>query len=382
VRRRRGDAADEAWMERALALARRGLGRTHPNPPVGAVFVRGGRVLGEGFHRRAGAPHAEIEALRAAASAVRGADLFVTLEPCSHAGRTPPCAAALRDLGLRRVVAAMVDPNPRVRGRGVRLLRAAGVPVEVGPGAAAAAELTAGYRSWLARGRPLVTLKLAASLDGRIATAAGHSRWITAAPARRHAHGLRDVSDAVLVGAETVRHDDPRLTCRLRGGSNPIRVVLAGPGLRLPRGAAVFGPEAPTWVFTSCDADPRRAAALERRGVEVVRLPSRGGRVPFARVAQALGVRGITSVLIEGGGMVAAAALRAGSVDRVVWYAAPLLLGGDARAAVGALGATRVGAGIRLRNTTIAQVGADLVLTADVAPGHGRRPFASPRGPR
>jgi diaminohydroxyphosphoribosylaminopyrimidine deaminase/5-amino-6-(5-phosphoribosylamino)uracil reductase len=370
------------WMARALALARRGLGRTHPNPPVGAVFVRDGRLLGEGFHRRAGAAHAEIEALRAAGGAVRGADLYVTLEPCTHEGRTPACVAALMTLGLRRVVVAMVDPNPRVRGRGIRELRTGGVPVEVGLAAVEAMELTAGYRSWMTRGRPLITLKLAASLDGAIATAAGHSRWITGQSARRHAHGLRDVNDAVLVGAETVRQDDPRLTCRLRGGSNPIRVVLVGPDERLPRAAAVFGPEAPTWVLTSRRAAPRRVAALERRGIEVVPLPSRAGRVPFEQIAAALGQRGITSLLIEGGGNVAAGALRAELVDRLVWYAAPLLLGGDARAAVGALGVTSVGAGIRLRDPTVAQLGRDVVVTGVVAYPPTSRPVASSRGAR
>jgi diaminohydroxyphosphoribosylaminopyrimidine deaminase/5-amino-6-(5-phosphoribosylamino)uracil reductase len=373
---------DDVWMARALALARRGLGRTHPNPAVGAVFVRGGRVVGEGFHRRAGGAHAEVEALRAARGTVRGADLYVTLEPCSHEGRTPACAVALRELGLRRVVVAMVDPNPRVRGRGIRLLRASGVRVEVGVGAPEAAELTAGYRSWVTRGQPLVTLKLAASLDGAIATARGHSRWITSAPARRHAHGLRAASDAVLVGAETVRQDDPRLTCRVRGGANPVRVVVSGPALRLPRRAAVFGPEAPTWVLTTRHADPRRAAALERLGVEVLRVPSRAEAVPFGEIGPLLGARGITTLLIEGGGRVAASALRARSVDRVVWYVAPLVLGGDARAAVAALGVAAVGDGIRLQRVTATMLGPDVVVSGTVGYPRGRRPVASSRGAR
>ena len=369
-------------MTRALALARRGLGRTHPNPPVGAVFVRAGEVLGEGFHRRAGCPHAEIEALHAAGGAVRGATLYVTLEPCSHEGRTPACVAALRALGLRRVVVAMVDPNPRVRGRGIRLLRASGVRVDVGLGAAQAADLTAGYRSWITRGRPLITLKLAASLDGGIATAQGRSRWITGRPARRHARGLRAASDAIAVGSETVRRDDPRLTCRLRGGANPMRVVLCGAALRIPLGAAVFGPEAPTVVVAPRGADPHRLAALERRGVEVLCLRARGERVPFERVASALGARGITTLLIEGGGTVAADALRARSVDRVVWYAAPLILGGDARSAVGALGVRAIADGIRLRDVTVAALGADLVVSGRVAYAGARRAVASPQGAR
>src|SRR5262247_406137 len=206
---------DAHFMGRALALGARGLGRTWPNPPVGAVLVRGGRVVGEGFHTRAGAPHAEIEALRAAGARARGAELFVTLEPCSHHGRTPPCVDALIPLGLRRVVVAMSDPNPRVRGRGLARLRRAGIRVTLGIGADEAHVLTAGYRSWVQRGRPLVILKLAVTLDGRIAAAGGDARWITGPPARRLSHGLRDVTDAVLVGAGTVRADDPRLTCRL-----------------------------------------------------------------------------------------------------------------------------------------------------------------------
>jgi diaminohydroxyphosphoribosylaminopyrimidine deaminase/5-amino-6-(5-phosphoribosylamino)uracil reductase len=369
-------------MARALALARRGLGRTYPNPAVGAVFVRGGQVVGEGFHRRAGGAHAEVEALRSARGTVRGADLYVTLEPCGHEGRTPACAATLCELGLRRVVVAMVDPNPRVRGRGIRMLRASGVRVEVGLGAPEAADVTAGYRSWVTRGRPLITLKLATSLDGAIATARGHSRWITSPPARRHAHGLRNVSDAVLVGAETVRQDDPRLTCRLRGGAHPVRVVVSGPALRLPRRASVFGPEAPTWVVTTRHADPGRAAALARLGVEVLRVPSRAETVPFTQIGPLLGARGITSLLIEGGGRVAASALRARVVDRVVWYVAPLVLGGDARAAVGALGVPTVGDGIRLRGVTVTPLGPDVVVTGSIIPPRGRRPFASSRGAR
>ena len=360
-------AADARFMARALALAAEGLGRTFPNPPVGAVFVRGGRVVGEGFHHRAGAPHAEIEALRAAGGRVRGATLYVTLEPCSHHGRTPPCADALVGLGLRRVVVALVDPNPRVRGRGIGKLRRAGIPVAVGPGAEEARLLTAGYRSRVLHGRPLVTLKLATTLDGRIAAAGGDARWITGPAARRLAHALRDVSDAVLVGAGTVRADDPRLTCRLPGGHDPVRIVLAGPALRLPARARVLargGP--PTWVVAPRGAPAARVAALRRRGVEVLLVPGRRGRVPFAALVRLLGARGLTSLLVEGGGTVAAEALRARAVDRLVLFVAPAILGGDGVAAVGPLGRVRVRDAVRVGGLAVAHVGPDLVLEGRV----------------
>ena len=360
-------AADARFMARALALAAEGLGRTFPNPPVGAVFVRGGRVVGEGFHHRAGAPHAEIEALRAAGGRVRGATLYVTLEPCAHHGRTPPCAEALVGLGLRRIVVAMVDPNPRVRGRGIAKLRRAGIPVAVGPGAEEARLLTAGYRSRVLHGRPLVTLKLATTLDGRIAAAGGDARWITGPAARRLAHALRDVSDAVLVGAGTVRADDPRLTCRLPGGHDPVRIVLAGPALRLPARARVLargGP--PTWVVAPRGAPAARVAALRRRGVEVLLVPGRRGRVPFAALVRLLGARGLTSLLVEGGGTVAAEALRARAVDRLVLFVAPAILGGDGVAAVGPLGRVRVRDAVRVGGLAVAHVGPDLVLEGRV----------------
>ncbi len=354
-------------MGRALELAARGLGRTFPNPPVGAVLVRGGRVLGEGFHTRAGAPHAEIEAVKAARGRVRGATLYVTLEPCTHHGRTPPCVDALLALGLRRVVVAMIDPNPRVRGRGVARLRQAGIPVLVGPGAEEARLLTAGYRSRVLRGRPVVVLKLAATLDGRIAAAGGDARWITGPRTRRWAHALRDVTDAVLVGAGTVRTDDPRLTCRLPGGRNPVRVVLCGPRLALPSAARVLRTaRAPTWVVAPVGAAPARVAALRRRGVEIVLVPGRRDRVSFARLVRALGARGLTTLLIEGGGTVAAEALRARVVDRLVLFLAPALLGGDAVPAIGSLGFTRVGRAVAVEGLAVGRIGRDLVLEGRV----------------
>jgi diaminohydroxyphosphoribosylaminopyrimidine deaminase/5-amino-6-(5-phosphoribosylamino)uracil reductase len=360
---RRVTAADGRFMARALELAARGLGRTFPNPPVGAVLVRGGRVVGEGFHTRAGAPHAEIEALRAAGRAARGATLYVTLEPCTHHGRTPPCVDALLRLKPSRAVVAMPDPNPRVRGRGLKRLRRAGIPVVVGPGASEARLLCEGYRMRLLRGRPLVTLKLAATLDGRIAAAGGDSRWITGPAARRLAHALRDISDAVLVGAGTVRTDDPHLTCRLRGGRDPVRVVVAGPRLALPTGARVLAPGGPpTWVVAPLGAPAARVDRLRRRGVEVFLLPGRRGRVPFASLVRMLGARGLTSLLIEGGGTVAAEALRARVVDRLVLFMAPAVLGGDAVAAVRALGVHRVDDALRVEGLAVERVGNDLVL--------------------
>lgn len=371
-----GATADARFMEQALALAARGLGRTFPNPPVGALFVRAGRVLGAGFHTRAGAPHAEVEALRAAGGRVRGATLYVTLEPCAHHGRTPPCVDALRDQGLRRVVVAMVDPSARVRGRGIAALRRAGIAVTVGPGGDEARRLVAGFCSRVLRRRPLVTLKLAVTLDGRIAARGGDSRWITGAPARRIAHGLRDISDAVLVGAGTVRADDPRLTCRLRGGRDPIRVVVAGRTLDLPARARVLargGP--PTWVVAPTGAPAARVAALRRRGIDVLLLPGRGGRVPFGRLVRALGARGLTTLLIEGGGTVAAEALRARVVDRLVLFVAPVLLGGDGVAAIGPLGLTRVAGGPRVDGLAVARAGDDLIL-------EGRLRYGARQSPR
>jgi diaminohydroxyphosphoribosylaminopyrimidine deaminase/5-amino-6-(5-phosphoribosylamino)uracil reductase len=373
-------AADTRFMARALELAAQGLGRTWPNPPVGAVFVRGGRIVGEGYHTRAGAAHAEVEALRRAGRRARGATLYVTLEPCTHHGRTPPCVDALLPLALRRVVVAMPDPDPRVRGRGIRRLRAAGVPVSVGCGADSARVLTAGYCMRVLRGRPQVTLKLAATLDGRIATASGASRWITGPPARALAHGLRDVSDAVLVGAETVRADDPRLTCRLPGGHDPLRVVLAGRRLELPARARVLARG--TVVVAPRGAPAARVAALRRRGADVLLLPAARGRVSFAALARALGRRGVTSLLVEGGGTVAAAAIRAGVADRLILFLAPVLFGGDGVPAVGALGVARPAGAVRLELVAVTRIGPDLVLEGRFHHGRRTRGFASARSAR
>jgi len=370
-------------MARALELAARGVGRTFPNPPVGAVFVRGNRIVGEGWHHHAGGPHAEIEALRDAGERARGAELFVTLEPCAHHGRTPPCVEALLPLGLGRVVVAMRDPNPRVRGRSIQRLRRAGVAVVVGAGAADAEELLVGHTSVTIRRRPHVVLKLATTLDGRIAAAGGDARWITSSAARRVAHGLRDVCDGVLVGAGTVRADDPELTCRVRGGRDPVRVVLSGPRLALPRRARVFtSGRAPTWVVAPRGATATEVAALERAGARVLLLPARRGRVPFADVLRALAAEvGLTTVLLEGGADVAAEALRARLVDRLVLFLAPSLLGGDGLGAIGSLGIRRAADALRVRGLRVAHVGPDLLLDAR-PPVADAAPFASVRRSR
>jgi diaminohydroxyphosphoribosylaminopyrimidine deaminase / 5-amino-6-(5-phosphoribosylamino)uracil reductase len=351
-------------MRRALALARRGLGRTRPNPPVGAVLFKGGRVVGEGYHRRAGGPHAEIEALRAAGRRAAGAVLYVTLEPCSHTGRTPPCVDALAPVGLARIVVATLDPNPRVRGRGVARLRRLGVRVDVGQCATEARALIAGYRSWILRGRPRVVLKVAASLDGRIATRAGRARWITGPAARRRGRLLRGECDAVLVGSGTVRADDPRLTARLPGIADPIRVVLASRTLRIPLGARLFGGRGPTWVVVPRGASATRMAVLRARGVDVIEVPARGEWIGFPAVLDALGARGITQLLLEGGATVTTEALRAGVVDSIMWFVAPTLLGGDALAAVGALGVREVAGAPRVRVDHLERIGPDLLIHA------------------
>jgi diaminohydroxyphosphoribosylaminopyrimidine deaminase/5-amino-6-(5-phosphoribosylamino)uracil reductase len=358
---------EERMMAAALREARRAEGRTLPNPPVGAVLAVGDRVLARGFHHRAGQPHAEIEVLRKVGVPPRGATLYVTLEPCAHHGRTPPCTDAILAAGVRRVVVGTRDPHPHTNGRGLAVLRAAGVDVKVGVEEEACRELIRGFASVAERGRPYVVLKVAATLDGRIATRTGHSRWITAEPARREVHRLRDRLDAILVGAGTVRADDPLLTCRLPRGRDPIRVVLSA-SLDLPAEAKVFGPPGMSgWpralVVTSRRAPARRVRALESRGAEVIRLGARGGRVEVGALLEALGARGITSVLVEGGSEVTASFLEGGWVDEVYWFLGPRIVGGaQAVPAVAGVGAARMEDAWCLEPLRVSRVGPDLLL--------------------
>jgi diaminohydroxyphosphoribosylaminopyrimidine deaminase/5-amino-6-(5-phosphoribosylamino)uracil reductase len=341
------DERDGHFMAVALRLAERGLGRTWPNPAVGCVVVKDGRIVGRGWTQPGGRPHAEVEALRRAGARALGATAYISLEPCAHYGQTPPCTMALLHAGIRRAVIAAADPDPRVDGRGIDQLRQAGVEVGLGVGARAAAQLNAGFFLRVRAGRPLVTLKVATSLDGRIATRTGASRWITGEAARRRAHLLRATHDAVVIGSGTALADDPTLTCRLPGLDDraPVRVVLDG-RLRLPPTSrlATSARAVPTWVVTRRGADARRRAALERCGVEVLAVPAAAGSsVAIAQALAALAARGLTRVLVEGGGTVAAALLRARLVDRLVWFQAPLVIGGDGLAAVAALGLDALG---------------------------------------
>jgi diaminohydroxyphosphoribosylaminopyrimidine deaminase/5-amino-6-(5-phosphoribosylamino)uracil reductase len=333
---------DRRSMRAALALACRGLGTVWPNPAVGCVIVNEGRVVGRGWTQPGGRPHGETEALRRAGEDARGATAYVSLEPCCHWGRTPPCVDALIAAGVRRIVVALEDPDPRVAGEGLRRLRAAGLEVETGLCASEGAEVNAGFFSRLRRGRPLVTLKLATSLDGRIAIASGESQWITGPPARDHAHFLRAAHDAIMVGTGTALTDDPQLTCRLPGLSHrsPVRVVIDR-HLRVPptMQLVVNAREVPTWALTLPSADPLRRRTLVDSGVTVIDVSGDAdGNIDLTAALAALGSRGITRLLVEGGGRLAAALVRARLVDRLAWVHAPLLIGNDGIPAIADLG--------------------------------------------
>jgi diaminohydroxyphosphoribosylaminopyrimidine deaminase/5-amino-6-(5-phosphoribosylamino)uracil reductase len=320
---------DRSLMLRALRLAVRGRGRTAPNPIVGAVLVRDGRVVGEGWHRELGAPHAEAEALARAGARARGATLYVTLEPCAHQGRTPPCTEVIIAAGVRRCVVALGDPHRIVNGRGLRRLRAAGVRVEVGCAADEVREAMGGYLLAHRRGRPRVTWKVAATLDGRIADAAGRSRWITGAPARQRGHALRAASDAIVVGSGTARADDPRLTARhAAGAAQPLRVVC-DTRLALPTTLKLLSRPLAAGTVVACGPRATRArqAALEARGVTVWRLPLADGHVSPRALARRLAAEGRHEVLLEAGAALGSAWLRAGLVGRIALFTAPLALG-------------------------------------------------------
>ncbi|HYE00041.1 MAG TPA: bifunctional diaminohydroxyphosphoribosylaminopyrimidine deaminase/5-amino-6-(5-phosphoribosylamino)uracil reductase RibD [Alphaproteobacteria bacterium] len=356
---------DDAHMAAALALARRGLGQVAPNPAVGCVLVRDGRVVGRGWTQPGGRPHAETEALRRAGAAARGATAYVTLEPCCHHGRTGPCAGALIEAGIARVVVALRDPDPRVDGGGFAMLRAAGIRVDFGLREAEAAELNAGFLSRIRRGRPLLTLKCATTLDGRIALRSGESRWVTGAESRAAGHALRATHDVILVGLGTVLADDPELTCRLPGleGRSPIRAVADSRlGLPLTAKLARGARQVPTWLLcVEAGADRRRIDALAECGVEVIQLGrDADGKLDLAEGLAAMGGRGVTRVLLEGGGRLAAAALRAGLVDRLEWFRAARLIGGDGIPAVAALGLERMDDVPGFVRTGVRRLGADL----------------------
>jgi diaminohydroxyphosphoribosylaminopyrimidine deaminase/5-amino-6-(5-phosphoribosylamino)uracil reductase len=356
---------DAEHMRAALALARRGLGNCWPNPAVGCVVVREGRVVGRAVTAPGGRPHAETLALAAAGEAARGATLYVTLEPCCHHGRTPPCTDALAASGLARVVVAMRDPDPRVNGEGIARLRAARIAVTEGVLEAEAEAINAGFISRLKRGRPLVTLKLASTLDGRIATGTGESRWITGPAARRVAHALRGRHDAILVGIGTVLADNPDLTCRLPGfRPNPLVRLIADSELRTPLTSRLVATahEAPTWILARSGADPERGRALAAAGVQVIELESgEAGGVDLPWALAALAQRGLTRVLVEGGARLAAALLRADLVDRLAWFHAPAIMGADGFPAAEAFGITSLGAMPRFVREHAAAVGDDML---------------------
>jgi diaminohydroxyphosphoribosylaminopyrimidine deaminase / 5-amino-6-(5-phosphoribosylamino)uracil reductase len=336
-------------MGTALALARRGLGNVWPNPAVGCVLIRpdlNGLVVGRGWTQPGGRPHAEAEALARAGKLARGATAYVSLEPCAHHGKTPPCADSLVSAGVRRVVAACQDPDPRVSGKGIAILEKAGIDVTCGVRESEASDLNAGFILRNTENRPLVTLKEATTLDGRTATSTGESKWITGDGARRIGQGLRARNDAILVGIGTVLADDPALTCRLPGLAerSPIRVI-ADSKLRIPLTCQLVetAAEWPTWVLSLPDCEKSRKEDLTKRGVTVIEtLPDGNGRLDIGSAVKTLANEGVTRLLVEGGGTIAAAFIRAGYVDRVAWFRSPGILGGDGTAAIAGFGLTRL----------------------------------------
>ncbi len=357
---------DSQWMARALQLAELGLNTTSPNPRVGCVLVKNGKNIGEGWHQRAGEPHAEVLALRAAGTATQGATAYVTLEPCCHFGRTPPCAGALIAAGISRVVVAMQDPNPLVSGQGIAALRAAGIEVECGLMETTARELNIGFFSRMTRGLPWVRSKIAASLDGRTALANGTSQWITGEAARHDVQRWRARSCAVLTGVGTVLADDPQLNVRIDVDRQPLRVVVDS-ALRISADAKII--QGGVLIFTACN-DISKHTALQARGAQVVLLPGANNRVGLSAMLRDLAQRGINEVLVEAGRTLNGALLKAGLVDELVVYLAPQLLGDGARGMANLGELTQLEQRMNLVWQDVRQVGNDLRITARINGHH------------
>lgn len=380
----KGFSAEEfKFMRLALRLAVRGKGRTSPNPAVGAVVVRKGKVVGRGWHRRSGEAHAEVHAIEQAGAAARGAAIYVTLEPCCTYGRTPPCTDALIRAGIKKVIVAALDPNPRHQGRGVATLRRRGLVVRVGLMGKEASALNEDFAKFITTGLPFTTAKVAMSLDGKIATAQGDSRWISGVESRRRAHLGRYYADAILVGRKTVVRDDPRLTARRDGREikAPCRIILDSRA-EIPLDVKLLRPpDASRTIIAVTDSAPRgRIAKLEALGARVVRCSSREGRVSLKSLWRRLGRMGIMSVLIEGGGETIASALDAGVVDRMKVFIAPKIIGGrTAPTPVGGKGIARVADALPIKNVTVTRCGEDILVSGYV--DYSRRSESRSRNP-
>ena len=365
-------ASDIRYMQRALAVAEGGIGFVSPNPVVGCVIVKDGRIVGEGYHERYGGPHAEANALRVAGSEARGATLYVTLEPCCHTGKTPPCVDAVLQAGVGRVVMAVRDPNPKVAGGGLARLRAAGIDVTLGICEAEARRLNEAFLHYIQTQRPFVTLKCAVTLDGKIATRTGASRWITGEAAREQVHRMRHAADALLVGSGTALQDDPLLTTRLPngGGVNPLRIVVDSMlRLSLSSQLATVRPDCRTLVATSERAPVEKQRQLEKQGVEILRLSSYAdGRVDIEALLAVLGTRGVADLLVEGGTTLNATLLQRRLVDKVVVFIAPKIIGGDGIHVVAAFGVDTMADALQLYGMTSQSVGEDVMLEAYLKP--------------
>lgn len=358
---------DTEYMRRALELAGRGVGWTSPNPMVGAVVVKDGRVIGEGFHERCGEAHAERNALAHCTESPAGATMYVTLEPCCHQGRQPPCTDAILETGIARVVVGSDDPNPLVAGKGIDILRCAGVEVETGVFKAECDALNYVFFHYITTGLPYVVMKYAMTLDGKIATCSGKSKWITGEAAREQVHRDRSRYRAIMAGVGTVLADDPMLNCRIEGGRDPVRVICDS-HLRTPLTSRIVSTarEIPT-ILATVSADKEAAAPYEAAGCRVWTLPERGGRPDLTELMRRLGAEGIDSVLLEGGGTLNWTALESGIVNRVQAYIAPKLFGGaGAKSPVGGQGVEDPAGAVRLRDISVRRLGGDILLEGEV----------------
>ncbi len=354
------------YMKSALRLARKGLGRTSPNPMVGALVVRKGVVVGQGFHQKAGGPHAERIALDDAGEKARGATLYLNLEPCNHFGRTPPCTRLILERGIKKVVFGMTDPNPRVEGGGAEWLRSQGVEVISGVLEQECRRLNEFFIKWIITGLPFVVLKAAISLDGRIATRTGDSKWISNERSRLLVHRLRNMVDGVLVGIGTVIQDDPLLTVRLPKGKikDPLRIVI-DPRLRISPKVRILNDNGKTLIVTGNQAPAGKKKRLESQGTEIFSLPEREGRISIQDLLTDLGQRGLTSLLVEGGAEVYASFLNEGQVDKLVVFISPLLIGGQkARGMIGGRGVARITEAIRLKEMKVKTWAGDILVEA------------------